>query len=148
MTSTPRIMNWETIPSPDGETRLDIMDAPVTVYQYEPFVEEHPDHTPEDWKEQQKHAFCPVVGVSYHSAQAFAEWVGDGARLPTEEEWLHAAKADEELPSDEDIDAYAWSSRNSPENMPAVRQLKPNAWGLHDMLGLVWEWTSTPWSKK
>lgn len=39
-----------------------------------------------------------------------------------------------------ELDAIAWYNGNSGRQVPGVRQLRPNRWGLYDMLGSVWEW--------
>jgi formylglycine-generating enzyme required for sulfatase activity len=66
-------------------------------------------------------------------------------RLPTEAEWEHACLAGATTAFSfgdlaEETDAYLWSAENSEDKTNPVAQKKPNAWGLHDMHGNVWEW--------
>ena len=63
-----------------------------------------------------------------------------GYRLPTEAEWEFAARGGSKNERYGDLNAIAWWDRNSMGNRQPVAQLAPNAWGLHDMLGNVWEW--------
>ena len=93
----------------------------------------------------------PVTRVSYDDAVLFckqlSEQTGDSYRLPTEEEWEYACRAGSDTAyhfgdSDENLSDYAWYSGNCDSVQPAGTKL-PNAWGLHDMHGLVWEWTSS-----
>ncbi len=66
----------------------------------------------------------------------------DGWRLPTDEEWVYAAKGGMTgfVPFGEDVDDYAWHAGNSVGMAHPVAQKKPNAYGLYDMLGNVYEW--------
>lgn len=64
----------------------------------------------------------------------------NGYRLPTEAEWQYACKAGNLAPRYGAIDKIAWYKDNSGGKTHEVGQKKPNAWGLYDMLGNVWEW--------
>jgi sulfatase modifying factor 1 len=122
--------------------------TPVTNAQYREFLEHHERpgwvREPEHWA---KHGFDqdqqPVVGVSWRDARAYCEWAG--LVLPTEAQWEHACRAGTETrfhPGDreEDLARVGWYSRNSGVRLHAVGELEPNAWGLFDMHGNVWEW--------
>ena len=63
-------------------------------------------------------------------------------RLPTEAEWEYAARARTSGVRHGDLDAIAWYRSNSSRQTHPVKQKSANAWGLHDMLGNVWEWCS------
>ena len=97
----------------------------------------------------------PVIWVSWTEAKAYTEWLSrqieQDCRLPTEEEWEYAARANGKgeygLGQDgveitqENLGEYAWYGANSASQTHEIGQKKPNAWGLYDMLGNVWEWT-------
>lgn len=63
-----------------------------------------------------------------------------GYRLPTEAEWQHACTAGTPAYRYGPLDEIAWYAGNSDGAVHPVGGLAPNAWGLHDMLGNVWEW--------
>ena len=88
---------------------------------------------------------CPVERVSWEDAQEFIGRLnamdGEGTyRLPTEAEWEYAARAGTTGDRYGNLDAIAWYDDNSGGRKHPVGQKAPNAWGLHDMLGNVWEW--------
>ena len=63
-----------------------------------------------------------------------------GYRLPTEAEWQYACTAGTPAYRYGPLDDIAWYASNSSGPVQPVGQSTPNAWGLHDMLGNVWEW--------
>ena len=100
----------------------------------------------------------PMTGVSWQGAAAFCKWLttaeraakrlpeGYVYRLPTEAEWEYccrAGNADGRYYYGDDMAAlgdYGWFSENSGNTLHPAGKKKPNAWGLHDMLGNSWEW--------
>lgn len=85
----------------------------------------------------------PIAGISAIDAEAFCSWMG--GRLPTEEEWEYAAQGGQnyEYAGSDNIDDVAWCDGNSGGKVQRVRGLNPNGYGLYDMSGNVWEWTSS-----
>lgn len=66
----------------------------------------------------------------------------NGYRLPTEAEWEYACKAGSTGIRYGELDDIAWYKENSNGSTKAVGLKEPNAWGLYDTLGNVWEWCS------
>jgi len=111
---------------------------------------------------------CPVEGVSWYCVQDFIEALNvlegtDRYALPTEAQWEYAARADSTTAFangqithigsgyDPVLDSMGWcwcnsepdhSSRSDGKGTHPVAQKKPNAWGLYDMHGNVWEWVA------
>lgn len=86
----------------------------------------------------------PAENVNWHEADAYCRKVGK--RLPTEWEWEHAARAGSTTRyywGDTMDDAYAWYKKNTGKQTHPVGQKKPNAYGLYDTAGNVWEWTAS-----
>jgi formylglycine-generating enzyme required for sulfatase activity len=103
----------------------------------------------------------PVENVSWDDCQEYCGKLSErfprlGAGLPTEGEWEYACRAgttgayndgsDCTAPEgcDPALEKLGWFDKNSEGTTHPVRQKTPNRWGLYDMHGNVWEWTSTP----
>lgn len=129
---------------------------PVTNEQYAEFVKQanYPAPQKAGWfgksppKNQLDH---PVVGVTWYDALAYCRWLSDATgrsyRLPTEAEWEKAARG-------ADGWIYPWGDEwdtdrcncSSPQTTPVTAYPSGGSpYGCHDMVGNVWEWTSTLW---
>lgn len=86
--------------------------------------------------------FTPAYRIDGESDGEGVAWdaSADGYRLPTEAEWEHACRAGTAGPHYGPLDEIAWYRGNSDERIHDVGGRRPNAWGLHDMLGNVWDW--------
>lgn len=103
-----------------------------------------------------KNADLPVDRVSWEDAVEFCKKLSDLPeekkagrvyRLPTEAEWEYACRAGSKTAysfDDEEglLPEYGWFNRNSSNRTHTVGLLEPNAWGLYDLHGNVWEWCS------
>lgn len=92
-----------------------------------------------------KGATLPVENVSWEDVQQFLQTLNaldsqHQYRLPTEAEWEYACRAGSAGDQTGSLDALAWYKANSAAQTRPVGQKQPNAWGLYDMQGNVWEW--------
>jgi formylglycine-generating enzyme required for sulfatase activity len=84
-----------------------------------------------------------VVLITWDEANAFCDWLSRKThsliRLPSEAEWEYACRAGDMNEYPDNPDEVAWYGANSPTYTHPVALKRPNAWGLYDMLGNVWE---------
>jgi serine/threonine-protein kinase len=135
---------------------FDIDKTEVTNFEYAQFVSETQHEPPSNWaggKPLPGQEALPVTFVSYDDAVAFADWRskrdGKQYRLPTEEEWEYAARGGDQN------NIYPWGNawvednavtKGTGSTMPQPAGSSPNdktRWGVMDMMGNVYEWTST-----
>jgi formylglycine-generating enzyme required for sulfatase activity/serine/threonine protein kinase len=126
----------------------------VTNAEYEQFVQATNRRTwPDYWKGPKApygRDLYPVADVSFDDANDFAKWRSDRDgvqyRLPTEEEWEYAAR------NGDKNDLYPWGSTWKDNNAVLLqsdaepvgsRPEGKNRWGVQDLIGNVWEWTSS-----
>jgi formylglycine-generating enzyme required for sulfatase activity len=109
----------------------------VTQGQWRSVMGSNPAHFP-------KGANYPVENVTWDDCQEFIvklnEMTGRHYRLPTEAEWVYACRAGTTGERYGPPTAIAWYERNSNGSTHPVGEKAPNAFGLYDMLGNVWEW--------
>ena len=115
----------------------------VTQAQWKPLMGENPSSFKGD--------ALPVEGVSWEDCREFLAKLkeklakGSTCRLPTEAEWEYACRAGAQTAygfgdGEGALGEYAWYDRNSKRKTHSVGRKNPNAWGLFDMHGNVWEW--------
>jgi serine/threonine-protein kinase len=119
----------------------------VTNDEYKKFVDATRHQPPPNWRNgtfPEGTARLPVTGVDWDDATAFAAWAGK--RLPTEPEWEFAARGT-------DGRTYPWGNdwapgkANAENSHTGMQEVKTTTgvspFGLYDMIGNAWEWTST-----
>ena len=99
----------------------------------------------------------PVMHLTWHAAVHYCRWLslktGHTYRLPTEAEWEYACRGGKTTAysfGDDPAQAgdYAWCAANAGGKTHAVGEKKPNAFGLHDIHGNVWEYCLNPYTPK
>ena len=127
----------------------------VTQAQYEKVIGKNPSHF-QGGIVGNENADLPVEQVSWDDAVEFCKKLselpeeikaGRVYRLPTEAQWEYACRAGSKTAysfDDEEglLPEHGWFKRNSSNRTHTVGLLEPNAWGLYDMHGNVWEWCS------
>ncbi|QDX93430.1 formylglycine-generating enzyme family protein [Brevibacillus laterosporus] len=88
----------------------------------------------------QKAGLKECYSISNDGENIICDWESNGYRLPSEAEWQYACKAGTTGYRYGELDKIAWYNENSGGNIHEVGRKEPNAWGLYDMLGNVWEW--------
>lgn len=83
---------------------------------------------------------CYSVGEDPDGQDVICDWEAGGYRLPSEAEWEYACRAGTSGVRYGELDEIAWYAGNSGGTVHDVATKTPNAWGLHDMIGNVWEW--------
>jgi formylglycine-generating enzyme required for sulfatase activity len=145
-----------TMGSPENEQGRDSNEPQHKVKITKPFYMQTTEVTQAQWKAVMgnnpsyfKGNDLPVETVSWDDAQEFIKKLsakeGVKYRLPTEAEWEYACRAGSTTKfyfgeDESKLDEYAWYHNNSDGKTHPVGQKKPNAWGLYDMHGNVWEW--------
>ena len=91
----------------------------------------------------------PAVSMRFHGAMRYCDLLSKNTgmkfRLPTEAEWERACRAGLDDPAPAPLGDFAWYDANSGAKPQLGGQKKPNAWGIHDMLGGVWEYCLEPY---
>ena len=145
-----------TMGSPSGEDGRSSDERQVEVTVSQPFWLAKTEVTQAQWEavmgsntSQFKVDQLPVENTSWEDTQSFITKVNDlhllpqgwKFALPTEAQWEYACRAGEKGPySGGSLDEVGWYGDNSEGKTHEVGQKKPNAWGLHDMHGNVYEW--------
>ena len=145
---------WNMVRIPDNTTHKGLYFGKyqVTQAQWQAIMGNNPSYFTGD-------SSRPVEQVSWYDCREFIEELNARAEvkqagltffLPTEEQWEYACRAGSTgkygLLADGregSLDEMGWYEDNSGDETHSVGQKKPNAWGLYDMHGNVWEWTAS-----
>lgn len=120
--------------------RFEMGKYPVTQKQWKAVMGSNPSYFSDSEED------CPVEEVSWYQAQEYIQklnqMTGKNYRLPSEAEWEYACRAGgrHRYSGSDEACLVAWFDENSNHKTHPVGQKQPNAWGLHDMSGNVWEW--------
>ncbi|MCZ6676441.1 MAG: SUMF1/EgtB/PvdO family nonheme iron enzyme [Candidatus Poribacteria bacterium] len=135
--------------TPLDVSQFQIARYPVTNAQYQRFIQETGRKPPDLWEEgnySERKGDHPVVGVSCEDAEAYAAWAG--CRLPAFEEWARAVSGDDgrQFPWGNEIDKPRCNTAELRAGGTTPVGAFPDGvspFGCYDMVGNVWEWTST-----
>jgi len=146
----------------DGEFSIGKYEVPQNLYEAvmgkNPSRWQGPRNSAERMTWHEANDFCTRVTGLLRDAKLIDE--DEVVRLPSEAEWEYccragtttaysfgdrAAEAADTGHQASLLDPYAWHTGNAAGNDPEVGELKPNAWGLYDMHGYLWEYTADDW---
>jgi sulfatase modifying factor 1 len=129
----------------DDTNKADAITVPTPLYD--------PSHTFEHGDDNKQ----PAVTMTQYAAKQYTKWLSGISqvqyRLPTEAEWEYAARAGSKAAyafgnDASELEKYATYADNAPDGASKVGSKLPNAFGLHDMHGNVWEWTIDQFTPK